>query len=70
MTFAEFIASQGDQTVADKLGVRVVKVQLWKHRGAIPRDFWEGLLDGFPTLEPADLVAMEIARPRKVRASA
>lgn len=62
MTFAEFIAETGAQTISGRLGLDASQIYVWKTRNRIPRERWPELLIAFPDLKVDDLFAMDHSR--------
>lgn len=58
MTFREWIAEKGVQTLHDVFGYRDGTIRMWASRNVIPRGVWPDLMvAGFVSLP--DLLAME-----------
>ena len=68
MTFAEFIAKRGAQTISSRLGRDVSQIYVWKTRNKIPRERWPELLVAFEDLTVDDLFAMAHASKSAERA--
>lgn len=62
MTFADFIAKTGAQTISGRLGLPAAQIYVWKNRNHIPRERWPELLVAFPEMKVDDLFAMDHAR--------
>jgi hypothetical protein len=61
MTVADIIDSRGAKDIADRTGVPVGRVRVWKHRQRIPRSIWPDLIDAYPELTLDTLKAAEAA---------
>lgn len=58
-TPADVIDELGAATIASALGKRLGTVNVWKHRGQIPRSAWPELTKAFPKLTIDVLLKLE-----------
>lgn len=60
-TPAQLIEQKGAALIAERLGMNVVAVRMWKSRNRIPRSAWPELAQHFPELTQDVLRAVEKA---------
>ena len=61
LTPAQLIDDLGAPVIADKLGLPVVTVRMWKSRNRIPRTAWPELIGAFKNVNLEQLLKVEKA---------